>query len=270
MNDTVWYSLGRIAITLLVGAVGVILLQFSLSGIVKGLKKTRPSGERLERLVTLAHVLGSIGQVVIGLLVFLIILQLMGINITPFLASAGVVGLAISLGAQSIIKDYLGGMLILVENQFAIGDVISVGALTGTVERLTLRATYLRDVEGKLNLIPNGDIRTVSNLTTQWTQIVVTVNVDFEADMGNTLKALENAVQDLQSDPDVGSLLVEAPKIYGWSGFTEWGVQTQIITKTRPGQQWLVGRAVRKAALEHLEAEGVRIAIPRQRIETIS
>jgi small-conductance mechanosensitive channel len=269
MSVSAWNSLGRIGITLLVGLAGMILLQLVLRGVVKGLRKSGASGDRFERLVTLAYVLRSIGQVVILLIVLLTVMNELGINITPLLASAGVVGLALSLGAQTIIKDYLGGMLILVENQFNIGDVISVGPVTGTVERLTLRATYIRDVEGKLNLVPNGDIRILSNLTMQWAQVVVTLTVDYETDMPRALQALEKAVQSVQSNEEDAAVLQNTPKVFGWAGFTDWGVQMQIIARTEPGKQWQVGRSLRKAALEHLEQDGIRIAIPRQRVESL-
>ena len=192
------------------------------------------------------------------------ILHELGINITPILASAGVVGLAFSLGAQTIIKDFLAGTIILTENQFTIGQ------LTGTVEHISLRATYLRDSEGKLNLIPNGDIRTVSNLTTQWAQVVVTINLDYEADMERALQALEESTRLVQSDQEVASAIMESPYALGWTGFADWAVQMQIIAKTKPGKQWIVARALRKAALELLQKEGIRVAIPRQRIENVS
>lgn len=270
MNETVWVSIGRITLTLLFGLAAMILLQLGMRGVDRGLRKSIASRERLERLITLTHVLRNISQVVVVLIFLLVILHQMGINITPFLASAGVVGLAFSLGAQTIIKDYLGGMLILVENQFSMGDIIAVGPVTGTVERLTLRATYLRDAEGKLNLIPNGDIRTVANLTTQWAQALVTFNVDYEADLDRALAALELAVQDAQSDEEVSADLLEPPKTIGWAGFTDWGVQMQILAKTKPGKQWQVGRSLRKMGLAHLEKAGVRIAIPRLRAEQFS
>jgi small conductance mechanosensitive channel len=199
---------------------------------------------------------------VILLTILLMILFEFGINITPILASAGVVGLAFSLGAQTVIKDFLGGLLILIENQFTIGDIITVNQLTGTVERITMRATYLRDAEGKLNLIPNGDIRIVSNLTTQWAQVVVTYNVDYEADMADALQALEEAARLVQSDPVIAADIVEAPYAQGWSGFTDWAVQMQLIAKTRPGKQWSVARALRKVGLEQLRKEGIHVGVP--------
>lgn len=236
----------------------------------KRLKESAISGERLQRLTTLANAGQSIGHVLIFFIVVLMILHQMSVNITPILASAGVVGLAFSLGAQTVIKDYLGGIIILTEDQFTIGDVIAVGQVSGVVERITLRATYLRDMEGKSNLIPNGDIRTVSNLTTQWAQVVVTFNFDYETDLERALHALEEVARLVQSNEEIASAIVEAPYALGWSGFTDWAVQMQLIAKTRPGQQWDVARALRKTSLELLQKEGIRVAFPRQRIEITS
>ena len=183
MNTELWISTWRVGIALLVGAGSVLILHLSLWSMEKRLTVSAVGGERLKRLTTLVHAGRSIGYILILLIVVLMILHELGINITPILASAGVVGLAFSLGAQTVIKDFLGGIIILTENQFTIGDVITVGQLTGTVEHISLRATYLRDGEGKLNLIPNGDIRSVSNLTTQWAQVVVTINLEYETNM---------------------------------------------------------------------------------------
>ena len=269
MSASVWNSLGRIAITLVLGVLAITLLRLIFRGIIRGLRRSVADEDRLERLVTLTHVLRSFGQAVIVLIVLLMLMNGLGIDITPLLASAGVVGLAISLGAQTMIKDFLGGILILTEDQFSIGDVVSIGSVTGTVERLTLRATYLRDIEGKLILIPNGEIRTLSNLSMQWAQIIVTLTIDYEADMARALQALEEAVQDLMAKEENATVLQNPPKVFGWAGFTDWGVQMQIIARTEPGKQWQIGRALRKAALDALDSNGIRIAIPRQRVENL-
>jgi small-conductance mechanosensitive channel len=150
VNSNIWFSLWRVSIALLVGLGSIFVLHLSLRGFDRRLKKSGGSGERLKRLKTLVHAWRSIGHVVIALITVLMVLHELGINITPILASAGVVGLALSLGAQTVIKDLLGGVIILSENQFAIGDIITVGQFTGTVERITLRATYLRDNDCKL------------------------------------------------------------------------------------------------------------------------
>jgi len=270
MNSSLWFSVWRVAIVLVVGLGSILVWQLILRSTKRRLKESDVSGERLQRLTTLTNAGQSIGHVLIFLIVLLMILHELSINITPILASAGVVGLAFSLGAQTVIKDYLGGVLILVEDQFGIGDVIAVGQFSGVVERITLRATYLRDIEGKLNLIPNGDIRSVSNLTMQWAQVVVTFNVDYDADLERALHTLEEAARLVQSDEKIASAIVETPYALGWNGFTDWAVQMQLIAKTQPGQQWDVARALRKTALELLQKEGIHVAVPRQRIETAS
>jgi small-conductance mechanosensitive channel len=270
VNTSLLISTWRVGIALMVGVGFIFILHLGLRGIEKRLNKSAIQGERLKRLTTLVHAGRSIGYVLIVLIVVLMILHELGINITPILASAGVVGLAFSLGAQTVIKDFLAGVVILAENQFKIGDVIAIGQMTGTVEHISLRATYLRDNEGKLNLIPNGDIRTISNLTTHWAQVVITFNVDYEADMECVLRALEEATRLVQADEKIASVILEDPYALGWAGFTDWAVQMQVIAKTKPGQQWLVARAVRKIALELLQKEGIRVAVPRRRIETTS
>ena len=270
MNSNLWFSIWRVVIVLLVGLGGMLILQLTLRGIKRRLKESDVAGERLQRLTTLTNAGQSIGHVLIVLIIILMILHELSINITPILASAGVVGLAFSLGAQTVIKDYLGGILILIEDQFGIGDVISVGQFSGVVERITLRATYLRDIEGKLNLIPNGDIRSVSNMTTQWAQVVVTFNLDYDADLEHALHILEETARLVQSDEKIAPAIVEAPYALGWNGFTDWAVQMQLIAKTQPGKQWDVARVLRKTALELLQKEGIHVAIPRQRIEAAS
>ncbi|MGC8857159.1 MAG: mechanosensitive ion channel family protein [Anaerolineae bacterium] len=269
MTNGLWISLWRVGFVALIGLGSTLLLHWSVGRIEKQMEKSAMSGERLKRLKTMLHAGRSLGHILIALIVLLMILHEWGVNVTPVLASAGIVGLALSLSAQTLIQDFLGGAIILVENQFAIGDVITVGTLTGTVEQITLRATYLRDNEGKLYTIPNGEIRILANLTNQWAQVVVTFNFDEDADMERALGALEKASRQVQSDEELTAALLETPRVVGYTGFTDWAVQSQIIAKTRPGQQWLVGRRLRKAALECLQKEGIRMALPRQRVEKV-
>jgi small-conductance mechanosensitive channel len=269
MNTRLWASIWRVSIVLLLGFGFTLLLQMGLRGIEHKLVGTGERDDRKIRLMTLVHAGRSIGRVIILFLVLLMILHELGLNIMPVLASAGVVGLAFSLGTQTIIRDFLGGIIILLENQFSIGDIISIGQITGTVERITLRATYLRGSEGILTTIPNGDVRTLSNLTSHWAQVLVTLNLDYEADMGLVLRTLEKSFHQVQSDKDIASAMLEFPRAVGWTSFTDWSVQAQIIVKTQPGKQWSVARALRKAALENLNQEGLYLAIPRQRYENV-
>lgn len=230
------------------------------------LEKTTPDPERFARLQTLVQAGRSVAWILTLLAAGLMVLHILGIDITPLVAGAGVAGLALSLGAQTLIKDFIGGTLILMENQFTVGDVIKVGEATGSVERITLRTTHLRDTEGKLHIVPNGDIRTVSNLTAEWARAVVDLNVDYEADMRQVIQALEAAAVRAQQDEAIRADLLEPPQALGWIGLKDWAVQVRLMAKTKPGKQWGVMMALRQHAVEGLRAEGVKVALPAQDI----
>jgi len=189
-------------------------------------------------------------------------LPLVGLNIGPVLASAGVVGLAISLGASTLIRDYLGGLFILAEDQFRVGDVIEVAGVSGEVVRMTLRVTYLRDVFGKLHTVPNGDIRIISNLTREWARAVVDLNLEYGVDMAQATEALNAAMRDLQADETVKDHLLGEPVIASWNNLTEWAVQVRLMVRTLPGKQWAVAQALRRHAMQALAGAGIRVALP--------
>jgi small conductance mechanosensitive channel len=228
----------------------------------KRLELSVVDAERLDRLKTLVRVGEGVVLALVFLLGGLMALNVLNINIAPLLAGAGVAGLAISLGAQTLIKDYIGGVLVLLEDQFSVGDVIQVDAVSGVVERITLRATYVRAGDGALHLIPNGDLRTVANLTVGWSRAVADLHVDYRADMERVTRALHAAARRVQEDETVKDHLLEAPQVFGWLGFKDWAVQVQLMAKVKPGQQWAVARAMRRHALEALQAEDVRVATP--------
>jgi len=230
------------------------------------LEQSTPDPERLARLKTLVQVGRGAAYALVLVITGAMALHSLDINIAPLLAGAGVVGLALSLGAQTLIKDYIGGILILIENQFTIGDVVKVGNVTGSVERITLRATHLRNYDGTLYVVPNGDIRVVSNLTVEWARAIVDLNVDYQADMSKVIRSLEMAAQKAQADETLQPDLLEPPQALGWIGFNDWAVQVRLVAKTKPGQQWSVAMALRRYAVETLQAGGVRVAIPLQQI----
>ena len=240
-------------------------VRLSARQIERRLEQTVKEAERLRRLKTLVRAGHSLTRIFILVLALLMTLQTAGVDIGPVLAGAGLAGLALSLGAQSLIKDFIGGVLILTEGQFVVGDVIRVGEVEGTVERITLRATYLRQQpDGRKHVIPNGEIRILSNLTRDWARAVVDLNVAFEADFGKVKRALESAAQQAQADEGLKADLLDAPEAVGWIGFKDWGVQVRLMARTVPGKQWAVANVLRHYALEALQAEGVRVARPAQ------
>ena len=261
-----WLQTSGLRIVIIV--LGALLLRAVLNGALARLERSVPSpgeaGDGEKRVRTLASVLRSLGLVTIAVAAGLMILSELGADIAPLLAGAGILGLALGLGAQSLVRDLIGGLFILAEQQFHLGDVVKIGDITGTVERMTLRATYLRDLEGILHLIPNGEVRIVSNLTRGWSRALVDVTVPYDCDTGQVMELLQQVCAEAMQEPEVARVLSEAPMVTGVEGLDASGVRLRILAKTQPGQQWMVSRALRRRVKERLEAAGISAAYPRQ------
>jgi small-conductance mechanosensitive channel len=180
-----------------------------------GEAKGLPTGLRAQQLRTLSGVVHSAGVFVLVFLALLQILPVLGINMGPLLASAGIAGLAIGFGAQALVHDVINGFFILMENQYEVGDTVRVGGITGTVERMTLRATLLRDDQGALSTIPNGKIDIVSNLTRDWAQVALHVSVAYQENSDKVISVLKEVGEDLRSDPNFAAMLVSEPQVPG-------------------------------------------------------
>jgi small-conductance mechanosensitive channel len=226
------------------------------------LDKRNIKGERLKHLRTMYQFGINIGSIIILIVAGLMILHEFKVNIAPLLASASIAGLAISLAAQEFIKDYLGGVLILTENQFSVGDVITVGNFSGTVEKITMRATYLREFSGYINLIPNGEIRTLVNQTEKWNRAIVDINMPYDADMSKVLIALRTTCQRAYKDERVKNYYLEEPQHQGYAEFADWAVKVRIMAKTHPGKHWEVANVLRSYALEVFTEQGIKPALP--------
>lgn len=197
---------------------------------------------------------------IIGLIFTLSILK---IPTRPVLAGSAIIGLAISFGSQSLIKDLVNGCLILIEDQFAIGDVIDVGLFSGVVEHLNLRVTQLRDGEGRLIIIPNSTIMQVQNLTRLWSQVDFSIEVAYENDPVQVLAVMHEIAQSLYDDPQWHDLLPSLPQVLGLEDLSPTGMQVRVLLKTLPGKQWLVGREFRLRVRQGLEREGIELSKPR-------
>lgn len=259
----------RVAIVLLQVGLIVLLALVALRALQLGVQQARkriekpqiPEG-RQERLKTLLYAGRHTGELLILGIATLMVLGALGIDLGPVLAGLGIVGLALSLGAQTLIKDYIGGFLILLEDQFHVGEWIEVGGVSGVVEQITLRVTYLRDVEGKQFIVPNGEVRIVSNNAREFSRAVVDLNVAYDEDMTKVVAALNEAMEKATTDPSIKDYLVETPTVRGWNKFTDWAVQVRIIAKTLPGKQIEVGVVLRRYALAALHSADVQVALP--------
>jgi small conductance mechanosensitive channel len=219
-----------------------------------------------QQVLTFVQILRWLTGVLIVGAALLMLLSAFGLDITPVLAGAGVAGLAVSLGAQTLFKDLIGGMLILVENQYVVGDTIQVGEVVGQVERLTLRATSIRDVNGSLHVVPNGEVRIIANQTRDWSRAIVDIGVAYEQDMEWVTGVLEAAVEEFAEDPAFANELLETPQVLVPLSLGDWAYTARVMVKTQPGKQWGVARKLREHVLATCEREGVALPYPRQEV----
>ena len=218
------------------------------------------------RFSTFSQVAKGIAGAIILAITVLFSLSIAGIQIAPLLAGAGIVGIGISLAAQSLIKDIINGFLILLEDHFGIGDVISVNGLTGAVEYVNLRITQLRDTEGRLITIPNSQISTVQNLSMDWAQVDLSVTVAHQNDVGKVLKLLEAIASELAQEPDWQQLILEPPDVLGVETLDYKGITLRLWLKTQPLQQWVVARELRARIKRAFDKEGIALGIPQEQI----
>lgn len=213
---------------------------------------------RVQQVRTLVSVVNSVGTVVIFFIALLEVLKLFNISIEPLLASAGIVGLAIGFGAQTLVKDVITGFFILLENQYDLGDTIKVAGVSGTVEAMSLRRTLLRDANGTVHSVPNSEIKIVSNLTRDWSQVSLTVAVDYSEPSDRIIKLLQEIGNELRNDPEFGSAIVAEPEVPGIERVQGPEVDYLMLTKVRPGKQYEVSRELRRRIKESFEKNKIK------------
>lgn len=217
--------------------------------------------ELQQKAQTLANVVESAGRFVVFIIAGMMVLSNLGLQIAPLLASAGIAGLAIGLGAQSLIRDTINGFFILMENQYGVGDVIAVGTSSGTVEEITLRRTVLRAGNGAQVIIPNGEIRTVENQSKGWSRAVIDIETATYVDDSRVLVLLHDLLDTIQSDPLIGDKILEPPQILGISSISVTGVTFRILVKTEPLQQWMVERELRLRIRQTFIENGIAMPV---------
>ena len=239
---------------------GLIRLLKSLTRRLRSLGETKglPTGLRAQQIRTLSGVVYSTGVFALVFLALLQILPVLGINMGPLLASAGIAGLALGFGAQALVHDVINGFFILMENQYEVGDTVRVGGITGTVERMTLRATLLRDDQGALSTVPNGKIDVVSNLTRDWAQVALHISVAYTENSDKVIGVLKGVGEELRSDPSFSQMLVSDPQVPGIERVTGSEVDYMMLVKTLPGTQYAVTRELRRRIKERFEKNNIQ------------
>lgn len=219
-----------------------------------------------QRTKTMVSLMRSVGTVLIAILLLFGILGAVGYDLRPLLAGAGVIGLAVSFGAQSLVKDVISGLFILLENQFGVGDVVRIEGVSGAVERMTLRVVVLRDVQGVVHIVPNGEIKKVSNLTRGWSRVVLDVGVAYKEDPDRVMEVMRDEGRKLWEDPQWRPLMLEEAQVPGIESFGESGVNVRMWLKVLPLKQWDVAREVRRRLKYRFDAEGIEIPFPHQTV----
>ena len=233
---------------------------------VRNARTEQTEEEMKKRSDTLISVIVTTGQIVILFMFVLMALTEVGIDITTILASAGVVGLAIGFGAQSLVKDIISGLFIIMENQYRKGDVIKIAGVDGVVEEINLRRTVLRDMDGVYHVVPNGEIRVSSNLTKQLSRVNLNVSVDYETDLDKAMEVINRVGKEMAQDSVWKAYITSAPRALRIDNLGDSGVDIKVIADTKPSRQWEVAGELRLRIKKAFDKEGIEIPFPHTKV----
>lgn len=228
------------------------------------------AGVYSERRVQRAKTLGSMGEsvatVIIWTIALLMILSVLGYNIGPLIASAGIAGVALGFGAQSLVQDFLSGIFMLFEDQYGVGDVVDLGEATGTVEEVGLRVTRLRDVDGSVWYIRNGEVVRTGNFSQDWARAVIDVAIGYKEDPDRAKDVLLDVAGQLTAEPEWEPKVLEEPEVWGVQELATDRVVVRLVLKTKPLEQWAVAREMRQRIKARFDAEGIEIPFPQRTV----
>jgi moderate conductance mechanosensitive channel len=253
----------KIAEGIISGRAGIGRLEDRLPSAIVG---TSLSARREQRGRTLASILKSLTTATIGVIAALMILDELGIATGPLLASAGIVGIAVGFGAQALVRDVISGIFMLVEDQYGVGDVVDLGDASGVVEAVGLRVTRVRDVNGTVWYIRNGQVLRVGNQSQGWARAVLDVAIAYGEDVERAENLLLDIANDLRDDEKFGPLILEEPEMWGIESVTADAVVLRLVVKTQPLQQWAVARELRRRIKDRFDAEGIGVAHPQSAV----
>jgi small-conductance mechanosensitive channel len=254
------HDVPKVLLLVLVAFILIRLLHLVTNRLIRF--STRESGARAQQLRTVAGVITSVGIFIIVFLASMQILQQFGVNMGPLLASAGIAGLAIGFGAQTLVHDVINGFFILLENQYTIGEVVQVAGVKGTVESMTMRRTTLRDDDGTVHVVPNSEIKIVSNLTRDWAQVALHISVAYGEDSDRIIKFLEEVGTDVRNDPEFKDDIVADPQVPGIERVAQGEVDYLMLVRTLPGRRFAVARELRRRIKECFEKNNVKAGNP--------
>lgn len=230
---------------------------------VKHQMKRKRKVEREKRVKTLVRLVTTSSGVGLGMLAAFLISQQLGINITAALVGFGVFGIAVGFGTQHLIRDVINGFFVYLENQYNVGDVIQVGSIAGVVEELSLRRTILRDLDGARHVIPNGEVRIVSNLTQEWSRAHLNISVAYKEDLDRVMAVMRKTWEGMAEDPDWGtSIISKTPSLLRVDKFGDSGITIKMVGETEPIKQWDIMGEYRRRIKKVFDKEKIEIPWP--------
>ncbi|MFQ5992261.1 MAG: mechanosensitive ion channel family protein [Nitrospiraceae bacterium] len=254
---------------IVIGVVMLLLLSL-LRGAMKKLKVIfegkLPGPAQVKRADTLTQVVRDVIRTVILVLGTMMMLSEVGVDLKPLLAAAGLGGLAVGFGAQSLVKDVITGFFILFENQIRVGDVVEVGGVGGFVEEVRLRTIVLRDLSGNVHIVPNGSVDKVTNMTKVYSYYLFDIGVAYREDVDEVMAVLKEIAEELRADPHYAADILEPLEMLGVDQFADSAVIIKCRLKTQPIQQWRVGREMNRRIKKTFDARGIEIPFPHQTI----
>jgi len=224
-----------------------------------------PSMQRREqRARTMGSLLKSITTGVVFTVVAFMVISELGYDIGPLIASAGILGIALGFGAQSLVSDFLSGVFMILEDQYGVGDVVDLGEATGVVEAVGLRVSRLRDVNGTVWYVRNGEVLRVGNMSQNWARTVLDIPVAYTADLDQVRTVLRDIAHDVWEDPDFRNDVIEEPEVWGVERLDPDGVVMRVVLKTAPLEQWTIAREMRERIKERFDVLGIEIPLPQR------
>lgn len=268
ISSEVWTQIWQTALIIVVGAVVWFVARWLIHRWSDRLQhRLTSTGElvdraKAQRLNTIGRTLSAVVFIAATAVAIVTILGVWGVPLGPLIASLSVVGIAIGIGAQDLVKDVIAGMFVLVEDQYALGDVVQLAGVSGTVEEIRLRTTVLRDLDGSIHHVPNGEVRVATNLTYEFSRVVVDLSVAYEESVDRALEVITEVAEGLASDPEWSSAVVEDPQVLGVDALDDSGVVIRVLFATDPDMRWNVKREFLRRAKNGLDEAGMEIPYP--------
>ncbi len=224
------------------------------------------TGEIEKRMDTLMGIVRSVIKIIAWLMIGMVFLRKIGIDIAPIIAGAGIAGLAVGFGAQELVRDFIAGFFMLLENQIREGDVAIVNGTGGLVEQVGLRTIVLRDLSGVVHIFQNGKVNMLSNMTKTWSGMVFDIGVAYKEDTDQVVEVIKQVAAEMRREPDFAPLIIEPIEIFGVDQFADSAVIIKARLKTKPIEQWKVGREYRRRLKKAFDEQGIEIPFPHRTV----